>query len=193
MNAFSLPLNKTKYILFGQDPYPRCESASGYAFIDAKVKTLFSSTGLSKEVNKATSLRNFIKMLLVSHGYLSDDLSQKAIARLDKDRFIDSIDELKNNLLSSGVLLLNTALVFTNKNSSKHHVKMFMPFIGSLLKSLSSYNIELIFFGTMAKDIKKFGVDSFVSHEFVHPYNISFIMDTKAQKLFEKMNLLNKL
>src|SRR5660397_246794 len=43
LNAFkTLPLEQVKYILFGQDPYPREESAIGYAFIDGAVKTLFS-------------------------------------------------------------------------------------------------------------------------------------------------------
>ncbi|NLC28154.1 MAG: uracil-DNA glycosylase, partial [Campylobacteraceae bacterium] len=59
----SLPLKKTKAILFGQDPYPRYESATGYAFIDGAVEEIFSSSGFSKKVNRATSLRNFFKML----------------------------------------------------------------------------------------------------------------------------------
>jgi uracil-DNA glycosylase len=85
-NAFqTLPKNKVKYILFGQDPYPRKESAGVYAFIDEKVKTLFSDTGLSKEVNKVTSLRNLLKMALVQRGDLSlDNTSQEAIAKVDK-------------------------------------------------------------------------------------------------------------
>ena len=58
LNAFkTLPRHKVKYILFGQDPYPRKESAKGYAFIDAKVESIFSDTGLSKEVNRATSTK----------------------------------------------------------------------------------------------------------------------------------------
>jgi len=76
LNAFkTLPLDKTKYILFGQDPYPRQESAIGYAFIDGKVASIFSQNGLSKEVNRATSLRNFMKMLLLCEGALKDDFS----------------------------------------------------------------------------------------------------------------------
>lgn len=60
-NAFkTLPKSKVKYILFGQDPYPREKSATGHAFIDGAVKKIFSDKGLSKEVNRATSLRNFV-------------------------------------------------------------------------------------------------------------------------------------
>jgi len=86
LNAFkTLPLNKTKYILFGQDPYPRYESAGGYAFIDMKVKTLFSSEGgFSKEVNKATSLRNMMKMFLLCEGKLKDDFSKDGCYKKDR-------------------------------------------------------------------------------------------------------------
>lgn len=31
-NAFSLPLDNVNYVLFGESPYPRRESANGYAF-----------------------------------------------------------------------------------------------------------------------------------------------------------------
>ncbi len=42
LNAFkTLPLDKTRYILFGQDAYPREQSAIGYAFIDGAVKDIF--------------------------------------------------------------------------------------------------------------------------------------------------------
>ena len=35
--AFSEPLTSTRYILFGESPYPRAESANGQAFWDAAV------------------------------------------------------------------------------------------------------------------------------------------------------------
>src|SRR5476651_2063113 len=60
-NAFSLPLDKVNYVLFGESPYPRAQSANGYAFWDAAVKNLWSEKGMTKEVNRATSLRNFLK------------------------------------------------------------------------------------------------------------------------------------
>ena len=125
LNAFkTLSKDDVKYILFGQDPYPRKQSAGGYAFIDTNVKEIFAPTGLSKEVNRATSLRNFIKMALVARGDLSlEDTSQDAIAKIDKTPLINSIDELRYNFEKNGVLLLNTALVFTDKKSSSKHIK----------------------------------------------------------------------
>ena len=195
LNAFkTLPLEDVKYILFGQDPYPRVESASGYAFIDSNVKTLFAPNGLSKEVNKATSLRNFIKMLLVSMGRLSSqDTSQQAIARIPKDDLIDSIDNLRANFEQNGVLLLNTALVFTDKKDSTKHIKEWRGFIEVLLSKLQDRDITLILFGNHAKDIqKRFDLSSFHIIHTPHPYNTSFITNKDAQNLFGSMKLLEK-
>ena len=194
LNAFhTLNLEKTKYILFGQDPYPRFESASGYAFIDSKVKQIFSEKGFSKEVNRATSLRNFLKMILLSEGYLSsDDLSQESISKINKDGFIETIDELKCNFEDNGVLLLNTALIFTCKEETKLHVKEFRVFMQRLLSRIVDRDIKLILFGNMAKDIKKKLPASleFKTVETLHPYNIGFIHDLKVWDTFKPMRLL---
>ncbi|BAF73153.1 uracil-DNA glycosylase family protein [Sulfurovum sp. NBC37-1] len=195
LNAFkTLPREKVKYILFGQDPYPRMESASGYAFIDAKVKEIFSDKGLSKEVNRATSLRNFVKMALVARGDLSlEDLSQDAIAAIDKTSLISSIRELRINFEKNGVLLLNTALVFTDKKSSTRHVKAWRPFVQSLLKALEAQQPKLILFGTHAKELKKkLPLENFESIELEHPYNHTFISNPRALALFGPMHLLDK-
>ncbi len=195
LNAFrTLPKEKVKYILFGQDPYPREESANGYAFIDARVKEIFSDKGLSKEVNRATSLRNFIKMALVARGDLGlSDLSQDAIASADKTALITSIEELRLNFEKNGVLLLNTALVFTDKKSSSRHVKAWQPFVRSLLKSLETQQPKLILFGTHAKALKKnLPLNGFETIELEHPYNHTFIANPKALELFGPMHLLDK-
>jgi len=195
LNAFkTLPREKVSYVLFGQDPYPRRESAVGYAFIDGKVKRIFSETGLSKEVNRATSLRNFIKMALVARGDLDTaDTSQGAIAAIDKRALIDSITELKENFEKNGVLLLNTALVFGGKSESKTHIKAWRPFVERLLEGMREINPTLILFGTHARSLKKLkGIDNFRLIEMEHPYNHSFISNPKALKLFGSMELLAK-
>ncbi len=196
-NAFkTLPRENVKYILFGQDPYPRKESAGGYAFIDTNVKTLFSESGLSKEVNRATSLRNFIKMALLARGDLKEDTSQEDISKVDKTDLIDSIDALRENFEKNGVLLLNTALIFSDKKSSARHIKAWQPFVQSLLSSLASLEEDapkLILFGTHAKALKKkFSLEKFEIIEMEHPYNTTFIHNKKALELFGSMNLLKK-
>ncbi len=195
LNAFkTLPRHKVRYILFGQDPYPREESAKGYAFIDAKVKEIFSEKGLSKEVNRATSLRNFVKMALLARGELhEEDLSQEAIAGIDKRGLIDSIDALRLNFEKNGVLLLNTALIFTDKKSSSRHVKAWRPFIQTLLAALEEEHPKLILFGSHAKELKKrLPLEKFETIEIEHPYNHTFIHNKNALNLFGPMNLLEK-
>jgi len=193
LNAFkTLPLEKTKYILFGQDPYPREESAIGYAFIDGKVGDIFGKNGLTKEVNRATSLRNFIKMALFCDGVLSDDFSKEAVSRVDKTPYIKTINQLRENFETNGVLLLNMALVFTQKEDSKKHVKAWNRFVKALLFSLKEHNIELILFGKMAEVLEKVDeAKSFRKHRMPHPYNIGFITDINAHRLFKPMRLLS--
>ena len=186
----TLPKSKVKYILFGQDPYPREQSAIGYAFIDGAVSSLFSDKGLSKEVNRATSLRNFIKMLLVDMGRLdANNTTKDAIAKVKKDDLINSIYELKDNFERSGVMLLNTALIFTDKKSSNYHVKQWRGFIKYLLNSIDS-EVKLILFGNHAKDIVKKLTPKQEAIVMEHPYNVSFITSKEAHNLFGSMNLL---
>ena len=194
-NAFkTLPKEKVRYILFGQDPYPRKESAIGYAFIDGRVGDIFSANGLSKEVNRATSLRNFIKMALVARGDLdAADTSQQAIAHLDKSGLIQTIGQLKDNFEKNGVLLLNTALVFSSKEESRKHIREWRPFVEKLLSEMQESDPTLILFGTHAKALKKLkGVEKFQAVELEHPYNHTFITNPKALNLFGPMDLLAK-
>jgi uracil-DNA glycosylase len=194
-NAFkTLARYEVKYILFGQDPYPRKVSAGGYAFIDTNVKEVFSQTGLSKEVNRATSLRNFVKMALLQRGDLSsDDTSQDAVAKVNKTELISNIEELRANFEKNGVLLLNTALIFTDKKSSSKHIKAWQPFMQTLLNELESDVPKLILFGTHAKALKKeLSLDKFETIELEHPYNHTFISNPKAHELFGMMKLLEK-
>lgn len=112
LNAFSLPIDKVNYVLFGESPYPRSESANGFAFWDAAVQNLWSDTGLGKKVNRATSLRNILKMLLVAEGVINKtDTSQEVIAKLNKNAFVQTNDELFGNFIRHGFLLLNATPV----------------------------------------------------------------------------------
>ena len=194
LNAFkTLPLTRTRYILFGQDPYPRKESALGYAFIDGKVERIFDENGLSKAVNRATSLRNFIKMLLVCEGKLHEDFSKEAVARVDTSAYIQTIHQLRENFEKNGVLLLNMALVFSTKEESKYHIRAWKGFVRRLLQRLVSHDIELILFGNIAREVEKFDeAKQFKKHILPHPYNISFISDPRAHALFTKMRLLDQ-
>ncbi|MEM1243402.1 MAG: uracil-DNA glycosylase family protein [Pseudomonadota bacterium] len=196
LNAFSLPINKTRIILFGESPYPRAESANGYAFWDASVSSIWSTKGLSKTVNRATSLRNFVKMLLVSGNYLtSDAVSQPAIVTVDKTQLVQTLDELFENLINHGFLLLNTSLVYDESHSVAFHVKAWRPFIASILEQLASIkpNITLLLLGRLAATLDKLAItQKFQRFYAPHPYNLSFIANTQIQAFFRPFNLLVK-
>ncbi|WP_457607201.1 uracil-DNA glycosylase family protein [Nitratifractor sp.] len=183
-----------RYILFGQDPYPRKESAIGYAFIDGRVGEIFSPKGLSREVNRATSLRNFIKMALAAEGLLDcDDTSQDAIASLSKEELISTMEELRHNFERRGVLLLNMALVFASKEESRAHIRQWRAFVGKLLEGVRELGPTLILFGAHAKELRKFpAAEGFGTIELEHPYNYSFVCNPEAQALFGPMHLLRK-
>lgn len=194
LNAFkTLPLKKTKAILFGQDPYPREKSAIGYAFIDGMVEEIFSKNGFSKQVNKATSLRNFLKMQLCAEGFLTKDVSQGAISKLAKQNLIQNILDLKKNFEKEGILLLNRALIFTNKKQTRVHVKAFKPFVKSLLNQINDRKIDLILFGNEAKTIHELlpPKHNFTLLNTPHPYNVSFIQNEVALEYFSKLKLLS--
>jgi uracil-DNA glycosylase len=191
----TLPREKTKAILFGQDPYPREKSATGYAFIDGMVDKIFSDTGFSKSVNRATSLRNFLKMQLINEGYLNqNDTSQEAIAAIHKHGLIETIEDLRNNFENEGILLLNTAPIFTCKSKSAYHVKQFAPFMRAFLKQCAKNDLELILFGKMADSIVGLlpKTHNFSLIRTPHPYNVGFIHHEDARAYFRDKSLIKK-
>jgi uracil-DNA glycosylase len=194
-NALSLPKNKVTYLLIGESPYPRVQSANGYAFWDQAVGSLWSETGLSKEVNRATSLRNFIKMLLVADKKLSaDKTTQPDIAKLNKSQLIETNSELFEKLIQHGFLLLNASPVLSELAVRKE-AKQWQPFLCALLNKLSQTrpDVTLILFGKIAKDFNKLGLLS--THKRLcaeHPYNISFITNQRVTDFFQAFKLLHR-
>lgn len=188
-SAFRIPLQETRYILLGESPYPRKESANGYAFWDAAVTNLWSSTGLGKAVNRATSLRNWIKMLLLARGDLQDDLSQQAIAALDKSDYWQTADEFFTGLVRKGFLLLNASLVYS-EGQVRYHARQWRPFMTSLLTQLHEHNpaLQVILFGRIAEELPE--AQHFPCLIAEHPYNLSFITNTRVLAFFKPLDLL---
>ncbi|MFN7096588.1 MAG: uracil-DNA glycosylase, partial [Gammaproteobacteria bacterium] len=181
------------YILFGESPYPRAQSANGYAFWDNAVTDIWSVSGLSKQVNRATSLRNMIKMLLLTHDFLTtEDLSQAAIATLAKQQLVQTAADLFNNMQKQGILLLNASLVLSQQ-PVKYDAKAWQPFMQHLLTAIHQLkpDIQLILLGKIAEVIPAmcpaFKTRSFTAE---HPYNLSFITNTAVQNFFKPFNLI---
>lgn len=192
-NAFSQPLEQTRYILFGESPYPRSQSANGYAFWDEAVHDIWSDTGFSKAVNRATSLRNFLKMLLVAENSLTiADTAQHAIAKIDKSNFITELEQLFEHLLQKGFLLLNASLVLNN-NNVQHDARHWRPFMQKLLTELVKRKLQptLLLFGKIAQIIHAFPeAKTFPQLIAEHPYNISFISNQEIIDFFRPLHLL---
>jgi uracil-DNA glycosylase len=188
--AFSIPLNETNYILLGESPYPRPQSANGYAFWDQSVRNLWSESGLSKEVNRATSLRNWIKMLLIARGDLQNDCSQPAIAALDKSAYWQTAEQFFKSLLCKGFLLLNASLVYS-EDKVRFHARQWQSFMHSILLQLAEQNpsLQLILFGRIAEQVPEIDLLSCLIAE--HPYNLSFITNPRVLAFFKPLDLLN--
>ena len=188
-SAFKQPLSKIRYVLLGESPYPRAQSANGYAFWDNAIGSIWSRTGLSKELNRATSLRNFVKMLLYIRGDLGEDFSQSAIAALDKTYYIQTINELFSTLLEEGFLLLNSSLIYSD-GKVPYHAKNWRPFIDYVLTKVveSNPDVTLILLGKISEKFADSGFKNVLVAE--HPYNLSFIKNPLINDFFKPFDLL---
>ena len=201
--AFALPLDAVAYVLVGEGPYPRAESATGVCFMDGAVASLWSDSGLSTPVNRATSLRNFIKMLLVADGQLStQDTGAAALvpvaANARVNGAIQTLPQLQENLTRHGFLLLNATLVFRPHVAPAQEARAWQPFLQTVLEALAQRAEEtgrtaptLVLWGKIAEQLKRLPASSRLPHAASeHPYNLSFISNPVMQALFGPMQLL---
>ena len=198
--AFALPLPAVRYVLVGEGPYPRAESATGVCFMDGAVGSLWCESGLSKPVNRATSLRNFMKMLLVADGQLSaHDTGGAAMAPValnaQGNGSIQTLAELQDNLTGQGFLLLNAALVFRPHVAPVLEARAWLPFLQTVLAALAETASPptLVLWGKIAEQLKKLPeTGRFPQVCSQHPYNLSFIQHAGMQGLFGPMDLLRR-
>lgn len=204
--AFAQPLDAVRYVLVGEGPYPRPDSATGVCFMDGAVSQLWSEKGLSKPVNRATSLRNFMKMLLVADGQLKpeqtagDALSDVAHKARTSDNVIQTLPELQANLTKHGFLLLNATLVYRAEVPPLREAKAWLPFLQTVLAALADHAAKqgkepptLVLWGKIAVQLEALPANSrFPKKTSEHPYNLSFIGNATMQRLFGPMHLLRK-
>ena len=201
--AFAQPLDQVRYVLVGEGPYPRAASATGVCFMDGAVGSLWSNEvggGLSKAVNRATSLRNFMKMLAVAAGEL--ELTQTTgpamaelagRARANPAQWIQTLAQLQQNMTACGFLLLNASLVFRENVAPKIDAKAWQPFLAQVLSALPRGKAApgLVLWGKTAEQLQPLpqvaGLPQIVAE---HPYNLSFIGNTQMHALFGPMQLL---
>lgn len=195
--AFALPLGQVRYVLVGEGPYPRAASATGVCFMDGAVGELWSEAGLSKPVNRATSLRNFMKMLLVADGRLEADATGGAAlapiaAAAREGGAIATLAELQANLLEEGFLLLNAALVFRPHVPPVIEARAWLPFLRTVLEALQGRQVQLVLWGKIAEQLKQLPEAQALGQLCAeHPYNLSFIKHAGMHALFGPMRLLH--
>ena len=196
--AFQRERAGISYLLLGESPYPRQASANGIAFYDAAVESLWSEQGLSKAVNRATSLRNLIKTMLLAEGGLQQDddgrITQGAISQLDKSGLVQTLAELFDNLERAGFLMLNATPVLHPHRKPALEARYWQPFLERLLALLAqraTRPITLVLWGKIAKLIEIMpasrNYDKLVCE---HPYNLSFIDNPDMLQLFAKLRVL---
>ncbi len=204
--AFAQPLGAVRYVLVGEGPYPRQESATGVCFMDGAVGPLWIETGLSKQVNRATSLRNFVKMLLVADGRLAlekttgDALAPVALkARSMDSTTIQTLGQLQENLIANGFLLLNATLVYRSHVVPGKEAKAWQPFLQAVLTGLLTHGVSglppptLVLWGKIAERLNLLSIAAcFPKAVSEHPYNLSFIANPVMGALFKPMKLLEK-
>jgi uracil-DNA glycosylase len=196
--AFAQPIESVRYVLVGEGPYPREDSATGFCFMDGAVDELWSEQGLSKRVNRATSMRNFMKMLMVAEGLLSVDATKgemiagvSAIARAKDSGFIQTLPDLQNNLTNEGFLLLNAALVFRPEVAPAKDAKAWRPLL-QRSDQADQAPPTLVLWGKIAQWLEDLEpVKAFPKAVAEHPYNLSFIAHSGMQTLFGPMKLLH--
>jgi uracil-DNA glycosylase len=205
--AFSQPLERVRYVLVGEGPYPRPESATGYCFMDGAVNALWSEKGLSRQVNRATSLRNFMKMLLVADGHLKKGQTSGAAmepiaaqANAPGSPWIQTRAELQEKLLAHGFLLLNAALVFRPHVPPLKEARAWQPLLQAVLAALAESAQArgdalptLVLWGKAAELLSGLPANAlFPRVVSEHPYNLSFIDHSGMQELFGPMHLLQR-
>lgn len=198
--AFALPLAEVRYVLVGEGPYPRAESATGVCFMDGAVGSLWCESGLSKSVNRATSLRNFMKMLLVADGQLApDDTGGAAMAPValaaQHNGSIATLAELQHNLTAEGFLLLNASLVYRPEVAPAIDARAWLPFLQAVLAALGGRKPApmLVLWGKIAEQLRKLPETvQLPQTASEHPYNLSFITNGEMKALFGPMGLLRR-
>lgn len=196
--AFAQPLARVRHVLVGEGPYPRAESATGVCFMDGAVGELWSEAGLSKAVNRATSLRNFLKMLLVADGQLQPGATGGAALALlaasaRANGVIRTLAQLQDNLVAEGFLLLNAALVFRKHVKPAIDARAWLPFLQTVLAVLAGRDAPptLVLWGKIAEELRKLPETNCLPQVAAeHPYNLSFIENQRMIALFGPMRLL---
>ena len=197
--AFRRDRSNLRYLLIGESPYPRQTSANGIAFYDAAVAELWSEQGLSKAVNRATSLRNIMKTAMLAQHLLQTDadgkVTQSAIAAVSKTGLVKTMAQLFDNFERAGFLLLNATPVLHPARKPQEEARYWLEFLNQVLLLTAQQATQrptLVLWGKVANLIASLPVSNAYDHLVCeHPYNLSFIDNPAMKELFSNLQILN--
>ncbi|MDK2979496.1 MAG: uracil-DNA glycosylase [Bacteroidales bacterium] len=177
---FTLPLNKVKIVILGQDPYPQKGVATGRAF---EVGTLRSWHDTFNNI----SLKNIIRSIYYAyhHQYLKYN---EIIEKPEHTFHLKPPHKLFKQWEKQGVLLLNTSFTCeTGKPNS--HEQLWYPFTQKLLRYIHQKNDGFIWFiwGNNAKSITN-GMEINHKIESMHPMMCYNKPGRDTDFLFGKVN-----
>ena len=165
-NAFDLtPLENTKVVLLGQDPYHGAGQAQGLAF------------STPQEIKNPPSMRNMLKEI-------EEDIGSSTCEHGDLTSWA-----------KDGVLLINAILTVEEAKAKSHHKMGWETFTDNLIKFISSNceNVVFILWGSSA--IKKQKIIDKSKHHIlsgVHPSPLSAYRGFFGCKHFSKTNEILK-
>jgi len=197
--AFRRDRSNLRYLLIGESPYPRQTSANGIAFYDAAVVELWSEQGLSKAVNRATSLRNIMKTAMIAQQLLHRDddgkVTQPSIAAVSKKGLVKTMAQLFDNFEHAGFLMLNATPVLHPRRKPKEEAGYWLEFLNQVLlltAQRTTKRLTLVLWGKVANLVASLPAgDAFDHLVCEHPYNLSFIDNPEMKKLFANLQILN--
>lgn len=119
-----------RVVLYGEDPYPRVASACGVAFWDLEMESWNTKSN-------GNSMKNILKALLVADGQATYNNSIDECRILAENCSFLSPAELFKLWLGEGVLLVNSALTFSNNEDKKRHFVFWKDFHQGLIRALN--------------------------------------------------------
>eukprot|EP01059_Diplonema_ambulator_P014458 TRINITY_DN25370_c0_g1_i1.p1 TRINITY_DN25370_c0_g1~~TRINITY_DN25370_c0_g1_i1.p1 ORF type:complete len:564 (+),score=227.69 TRINITY_DN25370_c0_g1_i1:36-1694(+) len=144
-----------KVIVFGQNPYPRVESATGIAMFDNSFKTWSD-----KRFGSVTTMRCIIKAACMSKYNAPKVTPVAELRNLLSKHNIVSPSEWFQAMLTQGVLLLNASLTTNGKPSKSEHSKFWFPIIEGIMdtilaaKTKNNTGIVFAWWGTESLKVK---------------------------------------
>ncbi|MCA1064416.1 uracil-DNA glycosylase (plasmid) [Rossellomorea sp. AcN35-11] len=135
-----LDLQNVKCAIFGKDPYPLENVATGRSFEVANVETWDDP-----KVNR--SLQNVLKLLHKTYSGIGNSLTIDEVRNeIRSGKFpILPPDKIFSDWERKGVLFLNTALT-TEIGKIGKHLKIWSPFFKYILEHMTSNNPRIVYF-----------------------------------------------